>query len=99
MQCPLCGGPLRIEPAEQFVCERGHRLPGKELAEAVATRVTMAFWLAIEALESEAEALQVIADGQGGNDQIARRAVEDARVLREMATAHLASLGGRGDVD
>ena len=99
MQCPLCGGPLHIERAELFACERGHQLEGDELARSVASRVTMAFWLAIEALETEAEALRMLSGGQGDNDQLAEQAADDARVLRELATAHLAPLGSRGDGD
>jgi hypothetical protein len=99
MQCPLCGGPLHIERAELFACERGHELNGDELTRAVASRVTMAFWLAIEALETEAEALRVLSDGQGSNEQLAHQAVDDAQVLRKLATAHLAPLGSRGDGD
>lgn len=97
MKCPLCGGPLHIDQADQFACERGHQVQGDELAETAAARVTMAFWMAIEALESEAAALRLLSAGQGGNLRLAEQAADDARVLREMATAHLAPLGRRGD--
>jgi hypothetical protein len=97
MKCPLCGGPLHIDRADQFACERGHRVQGGELAETAAARVTMAFWMAIEALESEAAALRLLAAEQGGNEQLAEQAADDARVLREMAAAHLAPLGRHGD--
>jgi len=97
MQCPLCAGPLHLEDHEQFACERGHRLGGSQLAQTAAGRVTMAFWMAIEALESEAEALRLLADRAGGDDELAERAAADAQVLRGLAGAHLAPLGGTGD--
>ena len=97
MQCPLCGGPLHLEHPERFACERGHRLEGEELSQAAAARVTMAFWLAIEALESEAEVLQLLAGRDGGDGRLAAQAAEDARVLRGMAQAHPVPLAGGSD--
>lgn len=97
MECPLCGGPLHIEVPERFVCERGHALVGSELASSAASRVTIAFWMAIEALESEAEALRILGGGDGGDNELATRAAKDARVLRDMAGAHLAPVGNDGD--
>jgi hypothetical protein len=96
MECPLCGGPLHIEVPEKFVCERGHELAGSELASSAASRVTIAFWMAIEALESEAEALRILGSDDGANNELAAQAAEDARVLRDMAGAHLAPLGSDG---
>ena len=60
-------------------------------------RVTMAFWLAIEALDTEAETLRVLAANDGGDERLADQATEDARVLRELAGAHLQPSGGHGD--
>jgi hypothetical protein len=97
MQCPLCGGPLHLENPEQFRCARGHELAGADLAQSVASRVSIAFWMAIEALDSEAEALRVLSPENGANDQLAAQAAEDASVLRKMAGAHLAPLGSHGD--
>ena len=106
MQCPLCAGPLHIEQADQFACERGHRLGGEALAEAAAARVTIAFWMAIEALESEAEALRVLTADHveastrsyarrfGEDEELAEQAADDARVLRDLASAHLRPLQG-----
>lgn len=90
MQCPLCGGPLHIENPETFRCERGHELHGVALAENAATRVIVAFWLAIEALESEAEALRLLGAEHGGDPDLAAQASDDALLLRKMAGAHLA---------
>jgi hypothetical protein len=97
MQCPLCGGPLHLENPERFICARGHELAGADLAQSVASRVSIAFWMAIEALDSEAEALRVLSPENGANDQLAAQAAEDASVLRKMASAHLAPLGSHGD--
>ena len=96
MQCPLCGGPLHIETPNTFRCERGHELHGAGLAQTAAARVTMAFWMAIEALDSEAEALRVLATEHGGDPDLAARAAEDARLLRQMASAHLTPLNSDG---
>jgi hypothetical protein len=96
MQCPLCAGPLHIEQADQFACERGHRLGGEALAEVAAARVTIAFWMAIEALESEAEALRVLSGDHGGDEELAAKAADDARVLRDLASAHLQPLEADG---
>lgn len=93
MQCPLCGGPLRLEEGV-FLCERQHRLDGDQLRAAAATRVSSAFWMAIEALESEATALRSLAtltSADGTSAALAEQAEEDARLLRQLAGAHLPS--------
>ncbi|MEY2398815.1 MAG: hypothetical protein QOJ00_1989 [Actinomycetota bacterium] len=91
MQCPLCGGPLHVEDGAHFRCERGHDLDPETMRLQVGTKVTSAFWMAIEALESEATALRMLAtmDGAAGDESLADQAEEDARVLRELAAAHL----------
>ena len=75
----------------RFACERGHALDSNELRQAAATRVTLAFWMAIEALETEAEALRALAsDGhRDGNVGLAEQAESDAQVLRKLSTAHV----------
>jgi hypothetical protein len=93
MQCPLCGGPLHLENPDRFVCARGHALAGSELAESTASRVMMAFWMAIEALDSEAEALRILAARDGGSDELASQAAKDAQLLRELASARLTPQG------
>jgi hypothetical protein len=82
-----------METPEQFACERGHRLHKAELARSVEARVTMAFWLAIEALETEAATLRLLAAVDGDNEELAEQAADDARLLRKMASAHLTPLG------
>jgi|SRR3954469_24297449 len=97
MQCPLCAGPLHLENPERFVCARGHALTGSELAESTASRVTIAFWMAIEALDSEAEALRILAARDGGSNELASQAAKDAQLLREMAGGRLALQGSNGE--
>ena len=93
MQCPLCSGPLQLDDARRFVCERGHDLGRAELERAAESRVSMALWMAIEALESQARALTIIAgtgDGGGGAAEHAEQAEADARILRQVVQAHAA---------
>ncbi len=92
MECPLCGGPLHAEADAVFVCERGHAMDPDQLHVAAGSRATAALWMAIAALESEASALRMLASmssADGRTAQQARRAEEDARLLREMASAHV----------
>src|SRR3712207_5273321 len=90
MQCPLCAGPLRIEDLDRFACERGHELEADDLRVAVETRVTVAFWMAIEALETEAEALTVLAaSGHGDAAENAEQAAKEAELLRTLTSRHL----------
>ena len=93
MRCPLCGGPLHVEDGALFVCERGHQIPAGRLHLTAGTRVTVALWMAIEALESEAEALRALATfGSGDGDgtlRLAEAAEDDARLLRQLAGKHV----------
>lgn len=70
------------------------------MALAVTARVTRAFWMAIEALESEAEALRMLATMDEGDRRVelADQAEADARVLRELSSAHLPDELRGGDV-
>ena len=96
MRCPLCGGPLHVEDEARFACERGHELEPTAMRAAASSRVSVALWMAIEALESEAVALRLLASMDGadsGGVARADQAEEDARVLREVATGHAPSAG------
>lgn len=91
MQCPLCAGPLHIRGSESFACERGHEIGADDLRSTIQARVTVAFWMAIEALETESEALRVLS-GSGhpdGTAELAEQATKDAELLRRLANAHL----------
>jgi hypothetical protein len=100
MQCPLCGGPLRLEGLQTFVCEREHEMNADQMRAAASTRVATALWMAIEALETEAEALRVMTahglDRGDGDQDLADRAAADARMLRELASEHVPTDGARG---
>jgi hypothetical protein len=88
VQCPMCGGPLHLREPGRFVCEREHEMSSDELQRAAEHRVSYAFWMAIEALESEADALRAIALHSEQSPELADQAEKDARVLRELAVAH-----------
>jgi len=88
VQCPLCGGPLHLEASDQFVCARGHTIDGAVLPRLSSARLSAALWMAIEALDAEAEALRILGGTEDG-DGLASRATQDAQVLRAMAGAHL----------
>jgi hypothetical protein len=88
VQCPMCGGPLHLRDPDRFVCERKHEMTGDELRRAAEHRVTYAYWMAIEALEAEADALRVIAQRSEGSPDLADQAEKDAQVLRDLAMAH-----------
>jgi hypothetical protein len=93
MQCPLCAGPLHVDDVDQlqFACERGHEIDGDDLRVTTQARVTVAFWMAIEALHNEAEALRALAASGRveGTAELADQADRDASLLRQLASAHL----------
>jgi hypothetical protein len=102
MQCPLCGGPLHIDDAGEFVCERGHGMSPEAMRVAATSRVTQALWMAIEALDSEAQGLRALAgvglDGADGDVALAAQAESDANVLRKLAGSHVPPGADRGAV-
>jgi hypothetical protein len=90
MICPLCGGPLHVDDARRFVCERGHELDHGDVQEAAGVRVMVALWMAIDALESRATALRSLASMGPASDgdhllHDASEAEKDATVLRTLA--------------
>lgn len=89
MQCPLCGGPLEVRNDDLFVCEVGHELDDDELRATASTRAMVALWMAIEALEVEADALNALAALGGDEDagRLAAQATADAGLLRRLAGA------------
>lgn len=93
MTCPLCGAPLAAEEAFSALSERADELPAEELGATAAARVAAAFWMAIEALESEAQALRALAGpplgGGVGMDGSAEQAEQDARLLRALGERHV----------
>jgi hypothetical protein len=91
LRCPLCAGPLAEENLDHFVCAVGHGLSRDELRQAANYRATVALWMAIEALRSEAEALRRLTAGAGDDPRwraMADQADEDADLLRNIARLH-----------
>ncbi len=75
-----------------FECERGHALDADQLRVAAGSRATVALWMAIAALESEAAALRMLASmssADGKTAQLADLAEDDARLLRGITAAHI----------
>src|SRR5829696_2809748 len=89
MHCPLCAGPLHIEDPEAFVYERGHKLAADELNKAASARAVTALWMAIDALEAQADAIRtLVARGDGiASSELAEAADKDAQILRRIAEA------------
>ena len=101
MRCPLCAGPLREEAVDLFKCEVGHELRGDDLHLAATARASVALWMAIEALETEAHALRLLS-ASGATDApptLADQAEADARLLRKISAAHVppGTLPGDGE--
>ena len=91
MRCPLCAGPLREEAVDVFRCEVGHELRGGDLHQAATARASVALWMAIEALDTEADALRRLS-ASGAADApptLADQAEADARLLRRISAAHV----------
>lgn len=99
MTCPLCGGPLRREALNRFACEVGHHLSGDDLQDAATHRATVALWMAISALETEAELLRSLAADERGARlyKQADEAEKDARLLRDLAAIHDPEISGVGE--
>jgi len=84
----MCGGPLHLRNPYRYACEREHEMTGDELRRAAEHRVTYAYWMAMQALESEADPLRAIVQRSDGPPDLAHQAEKDARVLGELAMAH-----------
>lgn len=91
MHCPLCAGTLTQQDADLFTCDVGHELSTGASRRQATTRATVALWMAIEALGTEATALRGLVKSGGDGavlESMAAQADEDARLLRELARAH-----------
>lgn len=82
VRCPLCGGPAR-EADGRFACEVGHEVDGDTMRDATDARLAEALWMAIEALDSEAEVQRLL-----GQEPFAAQAAEQAQLLRDFARLH-----------
>ena len=78
------------------MCAVGHGLSREELRQAANYRATLALWMAIEALRSEAQALRRLAPGVCDDPRwhaMADQADEDARLLHNLARTLAPSFG------
>ena len=66
MHCPLCGGPVEATDPDAFACAVGHVVASEALERHAELRLAEAMWMAIEALESEAEVLEATGTGGAG---------------------------------
>jgi two-component system chemotaxis response regulator CheB len=115
MSCPECGGVLAAEREagiEQWRCQVGHRYSQESLAEAQATSVEAALWVAIRALRERGDLLERLAGqcearGQRRSARSFRNKAGDAReqadqvriALTDAATTSLQSLSEDDDDD
>ncbi len=85
MRCPLCGGPVH-EDDGSYECEIGHRVDAAALLRSTERRLAEALWMAIQALDNEADVLRAV----GGADAVgfADAAEKQARLLREFGRRH-----------
>ena len=65
-------------------------MTGADSRSAASHRASVALWMAIDALESQAEILRVTATQEGeGSTALADDAENDAALLRELASRHV----------
>ncbi len=85
MRCPLCSGPVR-EADGRLACEVGHEVAEDDLRESTDARLAEALWMAIEALDSEAQVLGLL--GRGSDNRFADDAASQAAMLPDFARRH-----------
>ena len=86
LHCPLCDGPVHEEEPGRYACAIDHEVGREALERHADLRLAEALWMAIEALDSEAEVLRVVGDGQSAG--LADDAEKQAAILREFARRH-----------
>lgn len=86
MHCPLCNGPVH-EEENGFRCAVGHAFTPEEMVEQTNTRLSVALWMAIEALDNEANVLRRTT-GHEQAETWADEAAAQARTLRDFASDH-----------
>jgi hypothetical protein len=91
MLCPLCGGPVHLED-DELACELGHKISPEEQLRAADHRLAEALWMAVNALDNEAQSFRLLASGDesGFADDAARQ----ADLLRDFARRHAANQAG-----
>lgn len=96
MRCPLCSGPVH-ESGGRFECEVGHRVDGDHLTTAADVGLAEALWMAVQALDNEADVLRAVGDEHGA--RYADDAERQARQLREFARDHAPRVNDIGGDD
>jgi hypothetical protein len=69
-----------------FECEVGHRVDGERMSEATELEMVQALWMAIQALDNEADVLRALGGEEGA--AFADDAERQGRQLREFARQH-----------
>lgn len=87
MRCPLCSGPVH-EADGRLECEVGHEVGGDEMRRSTDARLAGALWMAIEALDNEAQVLGLLA--RSSDHRFAEDAASQATLLRDFARRHAA---------
>lgn len=96
MICPLCGGPVHAAGGE-FECEVGHRVDAARLSASSELRLAEALWMAIQALDNEADVLRAVGGTEGA--RFAEDAERQAADLRAFARDHAPRVHGDGPTD
>lgn len=86
MRCPLCSGPVH-EVESGFKCAVDHAFNHEEMVEQTNLRLSVALWMAVEALDNEANVLRA-ATGHAQAETWADEAAAQARTLRHFASQH-----------
>lgn len=89
MHCPLCSGPVRPE-GDGFLCEVGHKADRHAVAKHAEFRLAEALWMAVQALDNEAEVLRRLGGAEGR--RFADEADGQLRVLRDFARTNAVRL-------
>ena len=81
MRCPLCNGPVD-EGRGQF----GDLVDAGQVRSGIDLRLSEALWMAVQALDNEADMLRVLGGADG--ERLADEAGAQARRLRDFAARH-----------
>ena len=73
LTCPICSGPLHLKNPDGAFCDRGHDMTSEQAAEALNRRLTEALWMALNALETEAEMWRSVAEVNGSEKPTEQR--------------------------
>ena len=86
MRCPLCSGPVLDEGPTQLRAI-GHSVEFADTGRSMDARLAEALWMAIEALDSEAEVLRMV-NASDDAPGMAAEAERQAQLLRDFAKRH-----------